>query len=383
MRANGRLAGRCFLFAVAACAGLSAGCLSVGNIPPEVPDASVPIVDPVAANTSGFADPRYNDTLPRELQKVTMPEYVIEPPDILRIDLLRVTPPPGYKIEAGDILFLQITYPGQTEPFAGEVLVGPDGKINLGTTYGGVVKVAGLTVEDARKAVEQQALAANVKNPKAQVSLTQSRALAQIRGEYLVRPDGTVGLGTYGSVRLVGETLTQARATIEKHLSQYLTHPEVAVDVAAYNSKIYYVIYDGGGRGQQVVRLPITGNDTVLDAVAQLNGLSAVSSQHYIWIARPSPANVGAEMILPVDWIGITEHGRTSTNYQLMPGDRIFVKAHNLVTIDNWVAMLVSPFERVFGVTLLGQTSVQTLAHPSILGVGLNNGNGTTTFIGR
>jgi polysaccharide export outer membrane protein len=359
---------RCLLLAVAACAGLSAGCFSG----PPLRDPTVEATGPVAY-ASQFADPRYDGTLPRELQKVTMPEYIIEPPDILRIELLRVTPPPGYKIEPGDILFLQITYPGQAEPFAGEVLVGPDGQINLGTTFGGVVKVSGLTVEEARQAVEKKATDANVKNPRAQVSLIQSRALAQIRGEYLVRPDGTVGLGTYGNVRLVGQTLTQARSTIEKHLAGVLTNPEVAVDVAAYNSKIYYVIYDGGGRGQQVVRLPITGNDTVLDAVAQLNGLSPVSSQHHIWVARPSPANVGQEMIMPVDWHGIAESAMTATNYQLMPGDRIYVKAHNLVTIDNWVAMLVAPVERVFGVTLLGQTTVQTLRHPSILGVGLRN----------
>jgi len=369
MRSHGpRAPGKSILIAMAACACLSAGCVSVAPPASEVVDPTQTV-----ARASAFADPRYNDTLPRELQKVTMPEYMIEPPDILRIDLLRVTPPPGYKIEAGDILFLQITYPGQTEPFAGEVLVGPDGQINLGTTYGGVVKVSGLTVEQARDAVERQALAANVKNPKAQVSLTQSRALAQIRGEYLVRPDGSVGLGTYGSVRLVGQTLTQARATVEKHLAQFLTNPEVSVDVAAYNSKIYYVIYDGGGRGQQVVRLPITGNDTVLDAVSQLNGLSPVSSQHHIWVARPSPSNVGTELVLPVDWHGITETAQTSTNYQLMPGDRLYVKAHTLITVDNWLAMLISPVERVFGVALLGQTSVQTLRHPSILGVGQQN----------
>lgn len=368
MRSNrARAPGQYRLLAVAACACLSAGCVSMPQST-EMVDASNSQLQ-----ASAFADPRYNDTLPRELQKMTMPEYMIEPPDILRIDLLRVIPPPGYKVEAGDILFLQITYPGQTEPFAGEVLVGPDGQINLGTTYGGVVKVSGLTIDQAREAVERQALAANVKNPKAQLSLTQSRALAQIRGEYLVRPDGTVGLGTYGSVRLVGQTLTQARATIEKHLSQTLTHPEVAVDVAAYNSKIYYVIYDGGGRGQQVVRLPITGNDTVLDAVSQLNGLSPVSSQHHIWVARPSPSNVGTELVLPVDWQGITESASTSTNYQLMPGDRLYVKANALVTVDNWVGMILSPVERVFGVALLGQTSVQTLRHPSILGVGQNN----------
>ena len=49
------------------------------------------------------------------------------------------------------------------------------------------------------------------------------------------------------------------------------------------------------------------------------------------------------------------------------------MKANALITVDNWVGMILSPVERVFGVALLGQTSVQTLRHPSILGVGQNN----------
>src|SRR5437764_5776206 len=39
------------------------------------------------------------------------------------------------------------------------------------------------------------------------------------------------------------------------------------------------LIFDGGGVGQTVIRLPVTGNETVLDAIAQLYGLSAVSNQ--------------------------------------------------------------------------------------------------------
>lgn len=366
MRAKG-LAGRGFLFAVAACCAPAAGCFSLPKI--RAPQAVEPAPTVVRAGTA-FADPRYDDTLPRELAKVTMPELRIEPPDILRIDLLRVAPVAGYRIEAQDVLALQLTYTGQTDPFAGEVLVGPDGQINLGPTFGGLVKVSGLTVEEARRAIEKTALGANVKDPKVQVSLVQSRALGQIRGEYLVRPDGTVGLGTYGSVRLVGLTLTEAKAVIERHLGQSLTAPEVAVDVAAYNSKLYYVIYDGGGRGQQVTRLPITGNETVLDAVAQLNGLSPVSSEHHIWVARPTPAALNQELILPVDWRGITRSAGTATNYQLLPGDRIYVQANPLVAADNWVAMILSPFERVFGSLLLGQTTVQALNDPRTVGGG-------------
>ena len=42
----------------------------------------------------------------------------------------------------------------------------------------------------------------------------------------------------------------------------------------AYNSKVYYVITEGAGAGDLVARLPITGNETVLDAISQINGLS-------------------------------------------------------------------------------------------------------------
>ena len=57
----------------------------------------------------------------------------------------------------------------------------------------------------------------------------------------------------------------------------------------AYNSKVYYVITEGAGQGDLVARLPITGNETVLDAISQINGLSRLSSKN-IWIARPTPS---------------------------------------------------------------------------------------------
>lgn len=363
----GRSARGGFLAIVGWCL-FSTGCMTPTMHPGVTP---APYVHPANKTTeSVFADPRYEQTLPRELQKTTMPEHMIEPPDILRIELLRVAPAPGYLVQPQDALFVQITYPAQTEPFAVEVFVGPDGQLNLGTVFGGIIKVSGMTIPEIREAIEKQAIAANVKSPKAQVSLLLSRSLSQIRGEYLVRPDGTIGLGTYGSVRVVGQTLNQAKQTIEQYLSKSLIAPEISVDVAAYNSKVFYVIYDGGGRGQQIARLPITGNDTVLDAVSQLFGLSPVSSQHHIWLARPTPAAECQELILPVDWIGITRSANTRTNYQLMAGDRIYVKANPLIETDNWMAMILSPVERLLGVTLLGQTTVQALSNPNTVGGG-------------
>src|SRR5262245_46390871 len=91
--------------------------------------------------------------IPRELNKVTMPCYVIEPPDILLIDAVRVVPRPPYRIEPLDALLIQATDVLPTDPIGGLYVVDPDGTVNLGLSYG-AVRVVGMTIPQARQAVE-------------------------------------------------------------------------------------------------------------------------------------------------------------------------------------------------------------------------------------
>jgi polysaccharide export outer membrane protein len=184
-----------------------------------------------------------------------------------------------------------------------------------------------------------------------------------ITGPFLVRMDGTVSLGFWGAVPVSGLTLDQAADAIRRHIAQnealkrYGTRPDslvVIVDVMAYNSKKYYVVFDGGGFGETVYPFPITGSETVLDALGNVYGLKEDASKRNIWVARRTPHPGQPWQILPVDWIGITQHGITTTNYQILPGDRIYVKAQRLVTIDHVLARIIAPIERVAGITLLG-----------------------------
>ena len=101
------------------------------------------------------------------------------------------------------------------------------------------------------------------------------------------------------------------------------------------------------GAGEQVVKVPSTGNETVLDAISQIGGLSAVSSKR-LWIARPAPNGCG-DQILPVDWKGITRRGTTGTNYQLFPGDRLFVMSNPMSKLDTILARSLAPVQRVLG----------------------------------
>jgi polysaccharide export outer membrane protein len=205
----------------------------------------------------------------------------------------------------------------------------------------------------------------------------------KVEGQHLVRPDGTVGLGIYGSIYVAGRTLDQIRWQVseaiyarldpkaktardpKERLTLKKVYDNVSVDVLAYNSKVYYVITDGGGLGDQVTRLPITGNETVLDAIGLnptrlgLYGLGPISDKHHIWVARPNCH--GHEEILPVDWIGITQRGDPATNYQVQPGDRVYVKADHFRTLNNNLDKFVTPIERILGVTLLGSQTVNSI----------------------
>ena len=295
------------------------GCLhpyAPGTVPGPVPGDGVGVHGrpPIAVPPPG--------AVPRELEMVTLPPYVIEAPDSLLIQ---------------------------------------------------VVQRAQIDDPDVPKDKEGNAVKKDV---------TKQLPVQDISGTFLVRLDGTVGLGFWGSVTVAGLTLDQAADAIRQQLirSDVLrragVRPEsliVIVDVLAYNRKRYYVITDGGGYGEQVFPFPITGSEKVLDAIANINGLPAVASRRNIWVARRCPHPNQPWQILPVDWVGITQHGLTVTNYQIMPGDRVYVKAQRLVTIDTALARIFSPIERVFGITLLGASTVNQV---SGRGNGFNsNGN--------
>jgi protein involved in polysaccharide export with SLBB domain len=262
----------------------------------------------------------------------------------------------------------------QAKVINGPYIIGADGAIDLGAAYG-KINVDGLTIDEAKDAIAKHLHDRNgLTQPKLSVVLTDVNGRQVVSGQHLVRPDGTVGLGVYGDVHIAGMTLAEVRLAVETHLSQFIKAPVVSVDVLAYNSKVYYIVMDGGGYGQQIVRLPCTGNETVLDAIAQINGLPQVSSKQ-IWIARPCSSVIGKADILKVNWQSIIADGNGTTNYQLLPGDRIYVQADNLISTDNFLAKVMAPVNRILGTTLLGVSNAQGIQN-------LANGTGTGTGTG-
>ncbi|MBI2478181.1 MAG: polysaccharide biosynthesis/export family protein [Planctomycetia bacterium] len=310
------------------------------------------------------------NSMPRELAKVALPAYVIEPPDVIRVDTVHAVPRSPYSLRTLDAVSIQVIGTLPSAPIAGTYPIEPGGVVNLGSPYGAVM-IAGLTVEQAQVAIAQH-LQMYLRTPDVSVALVELGASQQLGGEYIVAPDGTITLGSYGPVSVVGQTVAQATRTVEHHLARFLEAPVVSLEVFAYNSKAYYIVVQGAGFGDSVYRMPITGNETVLDAISQINGLERVSSKQ-MWVARPShePHLV---QVLPVDWCAITQAADTSTNYQMLPGDRLFVAEDKLISLDTQLAKVLAPVERVMGFSLLTIGTATRFSGPVLRGGGNPNG---------
>ena len=293
---------------------------------------------------------------PYEMAMRSLPEYRIEPPDMLTIELLKLVPIPPYRVESYDVLQINVLGTLLDQPINGYFLVEAEGIVTLGPAYG-TVRVAGMTIEEATDAIHRR-LEQVLSKPDVSVQLAKTAGTAPVSGEYLVGPDGTINLREYGTLHVAGKTVSEIRLALQDHLRQYFDSPEAAVEVRQYNSKVFYVITQGAGMGDNIRRVPVTGNDTVLDALSAVGGLSQVSSTQ-VWVARPAPGGFGCEQILPVDYDAITRGGSASTNYQIMPGDRVFVAEDNVVALNTYLGKVTAPLERLLGLGSLGASATR------------------------
>ena len=259
------------------------------------------------SHTKNFLPPPAPGSVPTELTKVNLPPYVIEAPDVL---LVEVFIQPKEKLDKA----IDLT----PQAITGQHFVKPDGTIYLGIW--GSVGVSGMTTEEAGEAVRRQ-------------------VFRKMQEDRLIRDKG---LTVDDPAKLI-----------------------VIADVLAYNSKNYFVITDGAGYGEQVYQFPFSGNETVLNALANISGLPQVASKQHIWIARRTP-KYDVEQILPVDYVGLTQFGVTATNYQLLPGDRLYVKSQRILEFDTTLQKVLTPIERLFGITLLGRLDGELAAEPEL-----------------
>lgn len=168
--------------------------------------------------------------------------------------------------------------------------------------------------------------------------------------DQLVAADGTVDLGEYGRVRLAGVSLEEGERLVEQHVRGQIIRRDALVGRVSHRQKSdpealarrlnrlavnvrliepvhrFYVLGEVNAPGS----FPLAGHETVLDAIVSAGGLTSSADPCKIVLARPTHPGE-CRIALPICYREIVQLGNASTNYQIRPGDRIFVATRSCI----------------------------------------------------
>jgi polysaccharide export outer membrane protein len=161
-------------------------------------------------------------------------------------------------------------------------------------------------------------------------------AAVRLPSDQTVRADGTIDLGPYGRLPVVGKTIDEIQQLVQQVVDRQAAESAedggdadglsgeasqtVLVRLVEPESKVYYVVGEVNSPGTQ----QLVGRETVLDAILAAGGLSDKADRHKIVLSRPTPPGQ-CRIVMPVCYRHIVQLGDTTTNYQISPGDRIYV----------------------------------------------------------
>jgi protein involved in polysaccharide export with SLBB domain len=154
------------------------------------------------------------------------------------------------------------------------------------------------------------------------VQMAELDSPVRLPGDQPVLQDGTINLGVYGHYIAAGKTVEMIEQEVRALIRSHTQKDPGFVTVRLINrvSKVYYVLGEVNAPGA----FPFAGRETVLDGIIAAGGLNDRASRRNIILTRPTHPD-GCRIVLPVCYRQIVQLGDTSTNYQLAPGDRIFV----------------------------------------------------------
>jgi polysaccharide export outer membrane protein len=139
--------------------------------------------------------------------------------------------------------------------------------------------------------------------------------------DQVVGPDGKIELGQYGRLQVVGKTPSEIEREVQKIiLAKAKDAGSITVSLVGRQSKVFYVLGEVNSPGAY----PLSGRETVLDAIIAAGGVNDAADLGGITYTQPSQPDE-CRIVLPVCYREIVQLGDTATNSQIAPGDRVYV----------------------------------------------------------
>ncbi|HEX9757255.1 MAG TPA: polysaccharide biosynthesis/export family protein [Nitrospiria bacterium] len=146
---------------------------------------------------------------------------------------------------------------------------------------------------------------------------------ADLSGEVIIRPDGYISMPLVGDVLAADLTADKLADRIAYRLNEFMTTPNVSVQVKEVNSYFFYVLGEVTRPGKYQVK----SYATVLQGVSLAGGFTPFASKNQIQVIRPNKDGIGKEqqIRIPLKYDNVVSGKGPLGDFILHPGDTIVV----------------------------------------------------------
>jgi len=239
--------------------------------------------------------------------------------------------------------------PDRLENMSRDVVVRPDGAIRVPGLKGDV-QIAGLTVDEASKAIQEQAAAVLRNEPEVALVVFPfiNNALTGMNGLYTVRPDGRISVPKLGDVQVAGYSVEEIRKDLNDQASEVIFNEvDTSVDLASATGSRIYV---GGEVGVNGV-YPLDGAPTALQAIMMAAGPNNNSRLNSVLVIRRNPN--GKPYVFKTN-LAEALQGHTENDIPLRAFDVVYVPKKIISKANLFVEQYIEeivPFDNSLGVT--------------------------------
>jgi len=167
-------------------------------------------------------------------------------------------------------------------------------------------------------------------------------------GYFVVGPEGHIQYNWCGDIKAEGLTKEELKALLTETLTEYVRYPEVSVAIVQYNSKAVYVV----GSVAKPGKYPMKGDHIELRDALVLAGLptdvGALKRARIVRETEDGPVDI------EVNLKELLYKGEMDKNYELLPGDIVYVPMSRFVRTTNAMSQTFGPLFQAAAVYSVG-----------------------------
>jgi polysaccharide export outer membrane protein len=157
-----------------------------------------------------------------------------------------------------------------------------------------------------------------------------------LKAEVTIRPDGKISFPLAGEIPAVGLTFTQLNGELTQRLKKYIQGPIVSIQFKKFGGKKVIILGEVKDPGVYAV----TGNKTVLEAVAMANGFTPDAVSSSVVLIRGGLQNPVGQRLDLKDALERPDNGQ---NVAVLSEDIVYVPRTYIASVSRVLQQIVSP----------------------------------------